>query len=181
MEQEHHQEPGYGYHDANSQHWVEGNTGYHSHHQSPVQEHNGFAFQPMPMEPMYASSSMPPPRTTYQQLQPLITPQWPSMLTSQSSFHTPLYPSAPIQSAQIVTPQSAPATTGRTSSTPRKTLTDGDRKRMCQYAEEHPTVKQTEIGGELLFNHLTISSLTDYSHVRCRTKVCLDMLLYSTC
>jgi hypothetical protein len=43
---------------------------------------------------------------------------------------------------------SAPPTTGRTSSTPRKTLTDADRRRMCLYAEEHPTVKQTEIGGK---------------------------------
>jgi len=107
MEHEHHQEPGYGYHDGNSQ-WVEGSSGFHSHHQSPVHEHNGFAFTPMPMEPMYAASSMPPPRTTYQQLQPLITPQWPSMLTSQSSYHTPLFPSAPIQSAPISTPVSAP-------------------------------------------------------------------------
>lgn len=145
-----HQEPGYGYHDANSQQWIEGSTGFHSHHQSPVQEHNGFAFSPIPMEPMYtpAASSMPPPRTTYQQLQPLITPQWPSQLASQSSYHTALFPSAPIQSTPVSTPVSAPATTGRSSSTPRKTLTDADRRRMCLYAEEHPTVKQTEIGGE---------------------------------
>lgn len=31
---------------------------------------------------------------------------------------------------------------------PRKTLTDSDRRRMCQYHEENPSVKQTEIGGE---------------------------------
>jgi hypothetical protein len=29
---------------------------------------------------------------------------------------------------------------------PRKTLTDDDRKRMCQYAEDHPHAKQTDIG-----------------------------------
>lgn len=145
MENEH-QESGYGYHDANSQ-WGDTHSGFHSHHGTPVQEHNGFAFSPMPMEPMY-SSSMPPPRTTYQQLQPLITPQWPSMLTSQSNYHTPIFPSAPIQSTPISTPVSAPPTSGRSGSTPRKTLTDADRRRMCLYAEEHPTVKQTEIGGE---------------------------------
>jgi hypothetical protein len=31
---------------------------------------------------------------------------------------------------------------------PRRTLTDSDRRRMCQYPEENPSVKQTEIGGE---------------------------------
>jgi hypothetical protein len=167
---EHHQEPGYGYHDGTSQ-WVEGNTGYHSHHQSPAQEHNGFTFSGMPMEPMYAASSMPPPRTTYQQLQPLITPQWPSMLTSQSSYHTPLFPSAPIQSTPISTPVSAPATTGRSSSTPRKTLTDADRRRMCLYAEEHPTVKQTEIGGKYI-RPPSQPRLTRSSNVWCGEKVC---------
>jgi hypothetical protein len=32
-------------------------------------------------------------------------------------------------------------------STPRRTLTDDDRRRMCEYHESHPGVKQTEIGG----------------------------------
>jgi hypothetical protein len=27
-------------------------------------------------------------------------------------------------------------------------LTDSERKKMCLYAESHPTVKQTEIGGK---------------------------------
>ncbi|KAF2433195.1 hypothetical protein EJ08DRAFT_94085 [Tothia fuscella] len=162
MEHEHHQEPGYaGYHDGNSQQW---DGGFHSQHQSPVQEHNGFGFTPLPMEPMYSpvmSSMPPPPRTTYQQLQPLITPQWPSMLTSQSqsSYHTPLFPSAPIQPTPISTPVSAPATAGRSSSNPRKTLTDADRRRMCVYAEEHPTVKQTEIGAMFGVERSTVSKV----------------------
>jgi hypothetical protein len=151
MEPEHHsQEHGSGFHDASGQ-WVESGTPYHSHHQSPVHEYNGFVFNSMPMEPMYASSSMPnmaPPRTAHQQLQPLIMPPWPSMLTSQSAYANPLFPSAPIPATPITTPMSAPPTTGRTQSTPRKTLTDADRRKMCQYAEAHPTVKQTEIGGK---------------------------------
>jgi hypothetical protein len=153
MEHDHHQEPGSGFHDGGG-HWADSNSAFHSHHQSPVNEYAGFAFSPLPMEPLYTNSGMPPPRTTPQQLQPLImpTPQWPSMLTSQSTYSQPLFPSATLPTAPqslhpVSAPLSAPATTGR-HSTPRKTLTDADRRRMCLYAEEHPTVKQTEIGGE---------------------------------
>lgn len=32
--------------------------------------------------------------------------------------------------------------------TPRRTLTDEDRRRMCVYHEEHKTAKQTDIGGK---------------------------------
>ncbi|KAF2139622.1 uncharacterized protein K452DRAFT_310553 [Aplosporella prunicola CBS 121167] len=146
MEHEQHHAPDAGYHDTTGQ-WVEQSNAYpHSQHQSPVNEYNGFAFTPLPMEPMY-SHGMPPPRTTHQQLQPLIMPQWPSMLTGQSNYAQPIYPSPPIpQHAAAPTPVPAPST--RSSSTPRKTLTDNDRRRMCLYHEENPTVKQTEIGGE---------------------------------
>ena len=134
--------------------------GYDSHHQSPpVQDYNGFSnYAPLPMEPMYGTSMHPPPhhthptpRTTHPQLQPLIMPQmpqWPSMLTSQSTYQPSLFPSAPVPiTPASATPVSATSTHSRTSSTPRKTLTDSDRRRMCQYHEENPTVKQTEIGG----------------------------------
>jgi hypothetical protein len=148
MEHEQHQEHGFGYHDGSSQ-WIGGHSGFNSQHQSPIHEHDGFAFNPIPMDSMY-SSSMPPPRTNYQSLQPLVTPQWPSMLTSQSSYNGPIFSSTPIPSAPVSAPVSAPPATGRTSSTPRKTLTDHDRRRMCLYAEEHPNVKQTEIGGKII-------------------------------
>ncbi|KAL8773016.1 MAG: hypothetical protein Q9209_002036 [Squamulea sp. 1 TL-2023] len=49
------------------------------------------------------------------------------------SVSTPL--SAPPPPTPIPTPQSG-----------RRTLTDQDRRRMCQYHEENPSVKQTEIG-----------------------------------
>ena len=149
MEHEHHQEPGNAFPDANGQ-WPETGAVFHSHHQSPAQEYNSFAFTPMPMEPMYAASTMPPPRTTHQQLQPLIMPQWPSMLTSQSTYVSSMFASAQVPSPAppVSSPLSAPPATGRSTTTPRKTLTDADRRRMCLYAEEHPTVKQTEIGGE---------------------------------
>ena len=37
--------------------------------------------------------------------------------------------------------------------TPRRTLTDDDRRRMCEYHESHPGVKQTEIGGMSVLDH----------------------------
>jgi hypothetical protein len=125
----------------------------HSHHGTPAQEYSGFNFTTpqLPMEPNAFSSSlqqrpMPP------QLQPLIMPQWPSMLSSQSAHSTyqplfpqPVQPIQPMSIGPLQTPISATST--RSTSTPRKTLTDADRKRMCQYAEEHPNSKQTEIGG----------------------------------
>jgi hypothetical protein len=158
-EHHHHQEPFEDQHTG----W-HGDGGYNPHHHSPVQDYNGFNnFAPLPMEPLYGTNMHPPhqthptPRTTHPQLQPLIMPQmpqWPSMLTSQSTYQAPLFPSAappPITPASA-TPVSASSTHSRTSSTPRKTLTDSDRRRMCQYHEDNPTVKQTEIGGTLASN-----------------------------
>ncbi|KAF2816797.1 CenpB-DNA-bind-domain-containing protein [Mytilinidion resinicola] len=155
--EQHHQEPGY--HDPNTQ-WVDSNAFTHSQHQSPVQEYNGFAFTPLPMEPMYSAHQMHPPRTTHQQLQPLIMPQWPSMLTSNSSYVAPVYPTAPVPvTPASATPVSATSTRSHSTSTPRKTLTDSDRRRMCLYHEEHPTVKQTEIGAMFGVERSTVSKV----------------------
>jgi hypothetical protein len=157
-EQHHHQD----HFDDHSAAWHDG-AGYNPHHQSPVQDYNGFtSYAPLPMEPMYGTGMHPPhhphptPRTTHPQLQPLIMPQWPSMLTSQSTYQPPIFPSAPVPiTPASATPVSATSTHSRTSSTPRKTLTDSDRRRMCQYHEENPTVKQTEIGGMPASVHVT--------------------------
>jgi len=136
--------------------WAQNNHYDPSQHQSPVHDYNGFNhYAPLPMEPMFTTGMHPPhhhPQRTasHPQLQPLIMPQWPSMLTSQSTYVPPIFPSAPVPiTPASATPVSATSThSGRTSSTPRKTLTDQDRRRMCQYHEDHPTVKQTEIGGK---------------------------------
>ncbi|KAH7555429.1 hypothetical protein BM1_07052 [Bipolaris maydis] len=143
---------------------------YNPHHQSPVQDYSGFAtYPPLPMEPIYATGMHPPhqthqtPRNTHPQLQPLIMPQmpqWPSMLTSQSTYQAPLFPSAPPPiTPASATPVSATSTQSRTSSTPRKTLTDADRRRMCQYHEDNPTVKQTEIGAMFGVERSTVSKV----------------------
>ena len=67
------------------------------------------------------------------------------MLTNPAS-----YPPPPV-AIPVTAPPLVKGSTGKVpggTSTPRKTLTDSDRRRMCQYHEENPSVKQTEIGGE---------------------------------
>lgn len=125
----------------------------HSYHGTPATEYSGFNFSSpqLPMEPGAFSSSVQP-RTMAQPLQPLIMPQWPSMINSQAhAVYHPMYPQPvqpiqPMSIGQLQTPISA--TSSRSATTPRKTLSDSDRKAMCQYAEQHPNSKQTEIGGE---------------------------------
>jgi hypothetical protein len=171
MDHEHHQDSFDDHHSA----WHE-SAGYNPHHSPPVPDYNAFhAYPPLPLEPLYANAMHPPhpthpthptptPRTTHQQLQPLIMPQWPSMLTSQSTYHPPLFPSAPVPiTPASATPVSATSTHSRTSSTPRKTLTDTDRRRMCQYHEDNPTVKQTEIGGTIRLVPAQTHHVTDSS------------------
>jgi len=144
------------YRSSPSGHWTQSPRIYsHSHHGTPAQEYQGFNFTSphMAMEPSAFSNNAQQRPMHHQHLQPLVMPQWPSMLTTQTpSTYQPMYPQ-PVQSVQSVQPLSAgplhtpvSATSTRSASTPRKTLTDLDRKRMCQYAEEHPNSKQTEIG-----------------------------------
>ncbi|KAJ4304794.1 hypothetical protein N0V90_000322 [Kalmusia sp. IMI 367209] len=159
MDHEHHHQDSYEDHATN---WTHGGP-YDHQHQSPVQDFNGFNYNPIPMEPMYTAPMQPPPqhRTAHSQLHPLIMPSWPSMLTSQSTYVPPIFPSAPVPLTPVsATPVSATSThSGRTSSTPRKTLTDADRRRMCQYHEDHPTVKQTEIGAMFGVERSTVSKV----------------------
>lgn len=81
------------------------------------------------------------------QLPMLITPShtpshpWPSMLIGPGSY-APAPPTAP--AVAPAAPSKAQRNSGN--ATPRKTLTDDDRRRMCQFAEDHPTMKQADIG-----------------------------------
>ncbi|KAI9824156.1 MAG: hypothetical protein M1819_000919 [Sarea resinae] len=172
QEQQHGQDNDFG----NGQ-WVE-ISAYNPQHQSPVNEYNGFGFMAphsMPMEPTYSLNRMSQP-STHQQPHPLIMPQWPSMLTSQSSFPAPLAPIMP-NSSQVPSPASATGTgtpqtpapvplptsasiaATQSGPTPRRTLTDADRRRMCLYHEENPTVKQTEIGAMFGVERSTVSKV----------------------
>ena len=133
-----------------------------SQHQSPIYEHGGFGFmQPMhhglPTEPSFNSQRMPAPQPVHtshqphQQLLPLIMPShptWPSMLTNPASYPTPPV-AIPASAPPLVKGNTPKLPAIHATPSPRKTLTDSDRRRMCQYHEENPTVKQTEIGGEI--------------------------------
>jgi hypothetical protein len=131
--------------------WVQINNYSSSQQQSPIHEYQGYPYMhglphSLPIEPTF--TRMPPPATHgHQQLLPLIMPShptWPSMLTNPAGYH-----SAP---PVAIPPSSAPVKAAKLPAihapSPRKTLTDADRRRMCQYHEDNPTIKQTEIGGE---------------------------------
>lgn len=82
---------------------------------------------------------------------------WPSLRTNPSQT----YGNAPIRIPPRATPplKQQPKLPSLTTSTPRKTLTNEDRRRMCQYAEDHPNVKQTEIGLKFGVERSTVSKV----------------------
>jgi hypothetical protein len=136
--------------------WVEIDRYNSTQNQNPMYEQIGFAFiQPhilpsIPSEPSFHVQMAQQPHTTHQQLLPLIMPShpaWHSMLTNPAGYSSQPVPIPPASSAPTLTKGSAPKLPA-IHATPslRKTLTDADRRRMCKYHEENPTVKQTEIG-----------------------------------
>ncbi|MCJ1389526.1 hypothetical protein MMC18_002383 [Xylographa bjoerkii] len=147
--------------------WVDIND-YHSPHvQSPTNEYNGFGYMAnshgLPTESLYGR----PIQSSYsmhQPQQPMITTQWPSMLTnpsSNASSPTPIQappPLAPISTFTTVH-SLPPLTTPVPTASARRTLTDQDRRRMCIYHEENPTVKQTEIGAMFGVERSTVSKV----------------------
>ena len=148
---------------------------YHTN-QTTMPEYNGNNFSFMPAIthglPSESLSRMPPPpqphsmaqaQTTLpqlnQQLPMLVMPShatWPSMLTNPNnnnnnySSHSAPPTTMSIPPIQVTPRVQATLKTKlpalHTQPVPRKTLTDDDRKRMCQYAEDHPHAKQTDIG-----------------------------------
>ena len=153
---------GYGNSDSGWMNGMSNNVAYTSpqQHQSSIFDNQGYTFLPanghhgMPMEPPYLSPRLPP-TSHHHMLQPLVMPShptWPSELVSNttSTYAEPIQlPALPIPAPVVkgnANKLPSPATTHP--SNPRKTLTDDDRKRMCQYSEDNPHVKQTEIGGK---------------------------------
>lgn len=121
-----------------------------SHHSPPLPDFHSFGYGSspiMPMEPAY-SMSIPPPYSALHLTMP--SPPWPSMLTTQSAFPESTLSPTPAPTLSIPQPpplrpiHTAPTAVGPT---PRRTLTDEDRRRMCLYHEENKTAKQTDIGG----------------------------------
>lgn len=71
-------------------------------------------------------------------------PTWPSMLTNPNSYNSS--PPVAIQPASAPPLKTTRPAIPPIQSQPRKTLTDDDRRRMCQYHIDNPSMKQTEIG-----------------------------------
>ncbi|KAF4548847.1 Hypothetical protein D9617_25g061770 [Elsinoe fawcettii] len=98
-----------------------------------------------------------------QRLDPPAMPQWPSQLTGD---HSSMYKTMgmPPQSTLVgpeVFPGMMPPTGPGASGTPnpRRTLTDDDRRDMCIFAEENPTLKQIEIGARFKVDRSTVSKV----------------------
>ena len=155
-----------------------------SPHQSPQNDYGDFDFsnsvhaqiESIYNRPLQSSFSTPQP------LHPLITmPQWPSQITNPSETtspppvvqlqHRPILPLSKtvptIPKLNTLSPKEKP-----TLSSSRRTLTDSDRRKMCEYHNENPNVKQTEIGGESRTEQTKNIANYFLSHVRCREEVC---------
>ncbi|KAL0931731.1 centromere binding protein b [Colletotrichum truncatum] len=141
-------------------------------HQTTMSDYGAFAFMPtvphgLPSEsigrmappPAPAQPIQPQHQQSHSQLPMLMIPSqptWPSMLTNPNSYSAP-----PLGMAPVVAP--APSRATRLANGPqpqqRRVLTDDDRKKMCQYAAEHPNVKQTDIGAMFGVERSTVSKV----------------------
>ncbi|KAL2753566.1 hypothetical protein ACRALDRAFT_2111757 [Sodiomyces alcalophilus JCM 7366] len=120
---------------------------------------------PVPLQPMQPIQPIQP----HHQRQPhahlsMLTiptqqPAWPSMLTNPNSYSAHSAPPISMPSMVAPTPAKMTRPPGASQSTPRKTLTDDDRRRMCQYHLENPNMKQTEIGAMFGVERSTVSKV----------------------
>jgi hypothetical protein len=141
--------------------WQEHHQYPHSHHGTPAQEYPQFIWSQSQL-PVENGNHMEvlPQRPSPQMLEPLVMPQWPSMLSSQTpSKAVPMVMSQPplqTMAAPSTLTNRTPVSASSTSSNPnaRKTLSDDDRRQMCVYHEKHPAAKQVDIGGMSLLNVL---------------------------
>ena len=89
--------------------------------------------------------------STTRQRTELAMPQWPSLLSNQSytKFQSTNPQTKRSVQPRITRPLSTPVSAIPVvpSSTLRRTLTDLDREKICQYAKDNPSAKQSEIGG----------------------------------
>jgi hypothetical protein len=113
----------------------------------------------------------------YQQLQPQ------PFITMASWPHSPpVVPTAPLVTPVSGTSTSTTVTPVTTTGgpTPRRNLTDDDRRRIWKYHEVHPRVKQTEIAGTSpALYPPPILQLTLSSNIWCRQKVYMLLLIES--
>ncbi|KAG8625422.1 hypothetical protein KVT40_007173 [Elsinoe batatas] len=142
----------------------------HSHHGTPATEYSDYGWGqpampnpiiPYPYQPVDAQYQIP----FEQRLDPPPMPQWPSQLTGDHSsmYKTMGVPAQPTMLGNEMFPRGmmASSSAAATSSTPnpRRTLTDDDRREMCVFAEENPTLKQIEIGARFKVDRSTVSKV----------------------
>lgn len=133
----------------------------HSHHGTPAHEYIGFAW-PNPLfesDISYPSTSAP----IYQPsiAQPVPIPLWPSQFSSSMTTVPPVY-EAPIPITTL--PMAPPATLSvedgsKPMTTGRRTLSDTTKRRMCEYAQDHPGMKQLEIGRKFIIKRLEVTAM----------------------
>ena len=145
---------------------------------SPMHEYQGFESHqaPTPTEPSYSMPRPPPYAAGVPPMPPpLIMPQngiWPSMIAAQNhqqpNYQPPILPAAPIQTPLSASTGSDVAPTSAKTTTSRRKLTDDERRQMCLEAEQNPTMKQTQIGGELQPQcYLILHTNTMLSQIQC--------------
>lgn len=134
-------------------------------HSATVSEMGGFGYMPTGLPSDSLNRIAPSPATVHsqsQQSQPqstsprpshhqshhsqlpmLVMPQhaWPSMLTNPVSYST-----APVSAPAVAPAARSKRQRNSGASTPRRTLTDEDRRQMCMYYVENPNIRQADIG-----------------------------------
>ncbi|EPS44289.1 hypothetical protein H072_1719 [Dactylellina haptotyla CBS 200.50] len=124
---------------------------------APANEFGMYGFvdttQQMPHEPSYRLPSGGPASHSFYST----FPQWPvaSAAPPMEPITTVTVPSATTTAPNRRTSSSSNHGTGSS----RRTLTDADRRRMCLYHEQHPHVKQTEIGAMFGVERSTVSKV----------------------
>ncbi|RAK87951.1 centromere binding protein B [Aspergillus costaricaensis CBS 115574] len=161
--------------------------GFSPSEQSPTLDYQAFGYGVVPLDPSY-SVDIPPPYEGLPIAMPPPPSSWPSMLSNQGPFPEPGMSAVPLmqapptlapvptipavpRKASISKASTGKSTTGKSSSgksssgksnsnpTPRRTLTDEDRRRMCLYHEENKTAKQTDIGALFGVERSTVSKV----------------------
>ncbi|GLI78118.1 hypothetical protein PoHVEF18_006418 [Penicillium ochrochloron] len=140
--------------------WVELGTFTSPHNSPPMPEYSGFDYGHSPLMAVDATygMSIPPPYASMPL--PMPSHSWPSMLTHQSAFHESGLP--PVSVPTSVSPSAPTPPIRKTSTggaTPRRTLTDEDRRQMCLYHEENKQAKQTDIGALFGVERSTVSKV----------------------
>lgn len=154
MEQQHHHfgpEPTFM---PSNAHWTNHDP-YNQQHASPDSDYGSYNYNATLPQPQPFTYSPYTPR----QGPTLLTTPLPSQFINQLSYQTPVHGHPPplltsfgnAHANAMAQPVSAPPivpSSGRPHApTPRRTLTNADRRRMCLYKRDNPTKKQTDIGG----------------------------------